>query len=203
MIDKAKAALIFSQVLAGEVSSETGVPRALRSIIEPEDQFPCPRLDAIGSDNNIRFFFPPIRKYDTGFVLVEGHHFTSGVKRNRGIADSLQERLVVVAPVANVPSHVHQRLLCEYFAVSPAADLHILCLVSYAGKAPVEVAATPSLKQLQRVFAESKGVPKPFESAQLLVQDHVVAMVLHRQSTRAAAQAGADDDHSDVSACIT
>ena len=106
----------------------------------------------------------------------------------------LEKYVVVVSPVADVPCHVHQGLLCEYLAVVPAADLHRRSLV--ANLLDLLYVATPSRQEAIGVFAEAKGVAQPVEASDLVQHsNYFVPVVVEGYGCRTTPETGADNNY--------
>lgn len=100
---------------------------------------------------------------------------------------------MVVASVANVARHVHERLLSEHLAVVPAPDLHGRRLV--ANLLDLLDVAAPAGEQFIGIFAQTEGVSESVELADLVEHRHnFVAMVMQSDGGGTPAQAGTDDN---------
>ncbi len=101
---------------------------------------------------------------------------------------------MVVAPVAYVPSHVHERLLGKDLAVVPAPDRHGRCLV--ADCLDFADVAAPSGEQFVGILAQAQGVSEPLELADLVEHcDDLVSVMVERDGRGAAPETSADDDY--------
>lgn len=106
----------------------------------------------------------------------------------------LEKDVVVVASVADVSGHVHERLLGEDLAVMPAPDRHGRCLVANCLDL-VDVAA-PAGEQSVGILAQAQGVSEPLELADLVEHcDDLVPVVVERDGRGAAPETSADDDY--------
>jgi len=100
---------------------------------------------------------------------------------------------VVVASVANVARHVHERLLSEHFAVVPAPNLHGRRLV--ANLLDLLDVAAPAGEQFVGILPQAEGVSESVELADLVEDCHnLVAVVMKSNGGGTPAQAGTDDN---------
>lgn len=161
VVDKLPAQRIPFQMVTRKIRPPARVPAALGRVGEAQHELPRPAPDALGADDQVRLLDVPVRQDDARLLvllhprvaLVEPDDLASHVEGHARVPDPAQEGLVVVAPVADVTRHVHQRLLGEDLAVAPPPDLHVFGLVPDGRERLVEAVAAPAPEELEGVLA--------------------------------------------------
>ena len=118
-------------------------------------------------------------------------HVASHVDRDPELMESLQEGCMVISRMANISSHVHQRLLGNDLAGLPVSNLQHSRLVADFDQVFVQAS---SFQQPQCVFAESQPIPETQELSHFLEDFDLKALSVHGHCRCTTTQAGADHD---------
>jgi hypothetical protein len=100
--------------------------------------------------------------------------------------------LMIIPPMANIPRHIHQRLLRQNLPVLPSPDLHHLTLIPDLYQTIME---SPSLEETESVLAKSERITKSAEFVYFFEDLDREALGVHGHGCCAAAEAGAHDDY--------
>jgi hypothetical protein len=109
-------------------------------------------------------------------------HIATHMNRNSQFPRPPQKFLVIIPSMADIPCHIHQRLLSQNLAIFPSSDLHQLTLVPDLYQPVVE---SSSLQETQSVVAQTQRVTESLELVDFFVDGDIETLVVHCHCCRA------------------